>query len=536
MSTIRVLLVSASLLLVAAAEEKPGEENLLRIAAAGAPLLDGKIGEQEWASGAPFSAARGDDLYGEGRVLRSGRDLFLCWRSELPPFALGVRMVFSDPDSAARIVVLVSPLQPPKSPLAVFREFGGADSKRRPAEGCDIRFSFGADDRFSFEARLPLDLLEIGRPAKDYGFAFQVWDLGDNRAIAVYPLTATESMLRPRPAVLRPEKHWGAGEPEPVREPNGALELLDALSRTDDPEAPSIARHDGTSDGQRREAPLREVAKRLEELLPRYPDYASLYAQLLHARIALNEMEGGLELIRALRAGFPPLEVNVRQNLVEGQFLRDLGRYEEGLRFFEGHRPLIERVDEARSLHASLRSLDAAWKAEESIRAEEAKRDDLPRVEFQTIKGKIVIELYEDDAPNVVAHFLSLVESGFYDATKFHWCEGSARVAGGDPNSRDEDPYNDGFGGPEKCVEPQPGRRLGFPFTVAMLDRRRQRRTEGSIFVINLSPAIASDGYSTVLGRVVDGQEAVKRLEYNDLLVKARVLRKRDHPYTPVYR
>jgi cyclophilin family peptidyl-prolyl cis-trans isomerase len=43
-----------------------------------------------------------------------------------------------------------------------------------------------------------------------------------------------------------------------------------------------------------------------------------------------------------------------------------------------------------------------------------------PSVELQTSKGKIVLELYADEAPVTVANFLAYVEAKFYDGTIFH--------------------------------------------------------------------------------------------------------------------
>ena len=56
-----------------------------------------------------------------------------------------------------------------------------------------------------------------------------------------------------------------------------------------------------------------------------------------------------------------------------------------------------------------------AWAKEQEIRAAEAKADDLPRVLLKTNKGDIEIELFENEAPNTVANFISLVEKGFYN-------------------------------------------------------------------------------------------------------------------------
>jgi cyclophilin family peptidyl-prolyl cis-trans isomerase len=45
---------------------------------------------------------------------------------------------------------------------------------------------------------------------------------------------------------------------------------------------------------------------------------------------------------------------------------------------------------------------------------------DHPKVTLDTSKGKIVLELYEDKAPQTVLNFLTYVDAGFYDGTIFH--------------------------------------------------------------------------------------------------------------------
>jgi cyclophilin family peptidyl-prolyl cis-trans isomerase len=46
--------------------------------------------------------------------------------------------------------------------------------------------------------------------------------------------------------------------------------------------------------------------------------------------------------------------------------------------------------------------------------------DENPRVALETSKGKIVLELYADKAPETVKNFLAYVDAGFYDGTIFH--------------------------------------------------------------------------------------------------------------------
>ena len=71
-------------------------------------------------------------------------------------------------------------------------------------------------------------------------------------------------------------------------------------------------------------------------------------------------------------------------------------------------------------LFATLEEFAERWVKEEKIRKTEATADDLPRVELTTSKGKIVIELFENEAPHTVGNFIHLVESGFYEQTFFY--------------------------------------------------------------------------------------------------------------------
>jgi len=60
------------------------------------------------------------------------------------------------------------------------------------------------------------------------------------------------------------------------------------------------------------------------------------------------------------------------------------------------------------------------WEQELEIRKKEAESDDLPRVRFQLSTGEVVVELFENEAPQTVANFINLVESGFYDDSVCH--------------------------------------------------------------------------------------------------------------------
>jgi cyclophilin family peptidyl-prolyl cis-trans isomerase len=56
---------------------------------------------------------------------------------------------------------------------------------------------------------------------------------------------------------------------------------------------------------------------------------------------------------------------------------------------------------------------------------------DNPRVEVDTTKGKIILELYADKAPKTVKNFLAYVDAGFYDGTIFHRVIPNFMIQGG---------------------------------------------------------------------------------------------------------
>ena len=87
----------------------------------------------------------------------------------------------------------------------------------------------------------------------------------------------------------------------------------------------------------------------------------------------------------------------------------------------------------------------AGWEKEKKIREAEAKANDLPRVLMKTSPGDIEIELFENEAPNTVLNFITLVDKGFYNGLKFHRVLPGFMAQGGDPQG-------DGTGGPGYTV------------------------------------------------------------------------------------
>jgi cyclophilin family peptidyl-prolyl cis-trans isomerase len=180
------------------------------------------------------------------------------------------------------------------------------------------------------------------------------------------------------------------------------------------------------------------------------------------------------------------------------------------------------------------------WAKEKKIREAEAKADDLPRVLLKTSKGDIVIELFEDQAPNSVLNFISLVQRGYYDGLKFHRVLPGFMAQGGDPKGT-------GSGGPGytiPCECYRPDYRLHYRGTLSMAHAGRD--TGGSQFFLTFLPTPHLNGKHTAFGRVINTADTdsfavlakLKRIDPEtsngaaaDKIIEAKVLRKRAHSY-----
>jgi len=150
---------------------------------------------------------------------------------------------------------------------------------------------------------------------------------------------------------------------------------------------------------------------------------------------------------------------------------------------------------------------------------------------FTTSKGVIWVDLYRDDAPNTVANFAHLCETGFYDSLKFHRVIEGFMAQGGCPHSRDN-PALAGTGGPDWAIDcetdtsKQPHRRGTLSMAHA------GPNTGGSQFFITFVATPHLDGVHTVFGAINEGDTdsfmVLDTIQGDDDIIKIEVLATRD--------
>ncbi|MBM3325577.1 MAG: peptidylprolyl isomerase [Calditrichaeota bacterium] len=131
-----------------------------------------------------------------------------------------------------------------------------------------------------------------------------------------------------------------------------------------------------------------------------------------------------------------------------------------------------------------------------------------------TTKGDIVVEFFADKAPMHIANFKKLARYGFYDGTTFHRVLPGFVIQGGDPNSKDANPENDGSGGPPWKVNAEFN---DVPHEKGILSMARSPdfNSAGSQFFICLGRAAHLDNKYTVFGRVIRGLDVVEKIGEN---------------------
>lgn len=155
---------------------------------------------------------------------------------------------------------------------------------------------------------------------------------------------------------------------------------------------------------------------------------------------------------------------------------------------------------------------DAAATAGEITKNSDYARDDDPIATITMADGGVItVELYPAAAPNTVANFVELANSGFYDGLTFHRVMSGFMIQGGDPNG-------DGTGGPGYSIAgefTENGVDNKLTHTRGVISMARTSTgydTAGSQFFIMHADATYLDGQYAAFGEVTSGMDVVDQI------------------------
>ena len=150
--------------------------------------------------------------------------------------------------------------------------------------------------------------------------------------------------------------------------------------------------------------------------------------------------------------------------------------------------------------------------------------------EFETSKGKILVQLDYKNTPITVANFVALAEGTnmqvgekfkgkkFFDGLKFHRVIKDFMIQGGDPDGN-------GSGGPGYAFKDEfTDAKFDKPGILAMANSGP--KTNGSQFFITHKDTPWLNGKHTIFGFVITGQDVVNAIAQNDIITKVTITRK----------
>jgi len=148
-----------------------------------------------------------------------------------------------------------------------------------------------------------------------------------------------------------------------------------------------------------------------------------------------------------------------------------------------------------------------------------------------TNHGDIEVAFFPDKAPLHCFNFITRAESGFYDNIQFHRVISGFMIQAGDPNSKDEDPYNDGIGGPIAMIPHEFNDTNHVPGILSMARTGNVGAGAGSQFFIVHGNAAHLNNQYTAFGKVTKGIEVVNKIAAIETNKKDRRLQ--DRPVKP---
>ncbi len=142
----------------------------------------------------------------------------------------------------------------------------------------------------------------------------------------------------------------------------------------------------------------------------------------------------------------------------------------------------------------------------------------MKKAHIETVKGTMVLELFEDDAPNTVANFVKLANEGFYNGLTFHRVIPNFVIQGGCPKG-------DGTGGPGYKIKCELDGVKQYHDRGVISMAHAGRDTGGSQFFICHSRANTAhlDRNHTVFGKVIENLDVIDAIRQGDKMIKVSI-------------
>lgn len=130
--------------------------------------------------------------------------------------------------------------------------------------------------------------------------------------------------------------------------------------------------------------------------------------------------------------------------------------------------------------------------------------------------GTVEIDFFPEEAPNTVANFEKLANSGYYNGLSFHRVIPGFVAQGGCPTGN-------GTGGPGYTIDCETATNTTKHDVGVLSMAHAGRNTGGSQFFICYGPQPHLDGVHTVFGKVTSGMELVNSVKPGDKMKEVKV-------------
>jgi len=142
----------------------------------------------------------------------------------------------------------------------------------------------------------------------------------------------------------------------------------------------------------------------------------------------------------------------------------------------------------------------------------------MKKAKIECDKGEMIVEFYEDDAPNTVANFIKLSEKGYYNGLTFHRVIPDFVIQGGCPDGN-------GSGGPGYSIECELDGENQYHDKGVLSMAHAGRNTGGSQFFICHSRSNTShlDRNHTCFGKVIKGVEVIDEISQGDQIISISI-------------